>query len=169
MPLNSPAVTSLTLESAPQKLWHEWLSSYFDGGSHPIGGEGSIAFPRATIAFDQGDLPQPLSGVGITVVSETMRQRLYLDGTGRRAFDEVLWTFYVRAKVGATGDGNSRYQTRKAAELLRAILQNDACTLDLARKGINRLRIRKAGPAPSADYPLRLVRVSGQLEYDIAT
>jgi len=169
MALISPPITSLTLDSAPQKLWHEWLSSYFDGGTHDVGAEGSFVFPIAAISFDQGDLPQPLNGVGMTVVAETMRQRLYLDDSGRRASDEVLWTFYVRAKVAATGDGNSRYQARQAAELLRAILANDGCTMDLARKGISQLRVRKAGPAPSTDFALRLVRVSGQLEYDIAT
>jgi hypothetical protein len=170
--MNSPAVTSLTLESAPQKLWHEWLSGYFDGAEHGIGGDGSGVFPSVSsdrIVFDQGALPQPLSGVGITVLAETIRSRMSLTVDGRHAIDDVEWTFYIRAQVSqaASGKGNAKYQARAAHDLLRALIEHDSCTVALAQKGITALRVRGSGAPQSTDFALRRLTVRGQLEYEI--
>lgn len=164
MPLNVPAVTAFTLESGPPKIWHAWLSSYFDGGAHPVGLTSGV-FPRAALAFDQGRLPQPLSGVGITVVQETVRERCSLTEDGKRAINEMRWTFYVRAQISQGGDGNSAYQARHAAELLRALLQNDTARKPIAEKGILNVRIERARVEPAVEFATRMIVTRGQLEY----
>ncbi len=172
MPLNSPAVNGLSVVESTQGLWFEWLSGYFDGGTHTLGGSG-VAFPSAHLAFDQSDaLPQPLSGVGISVVAASRGGRDYLDddptlGKGKLAFDEITWTFYVRAQVADTGAGNSAYQCRRAADLLNGLLRNSAATIALHAKGITDLKARAPQVVSDGLFALRVVTVRGRLQYSI--
>jgi hypothetical protein len=168
MPLAAPSVTSLTLDEAPQRLWLEWLESYFDGGSHTVGASG-VTFPAVEVAFDQGALSQPLSGVGITVVCESVSGEEYLGEERKLAWCNVLWTFYVRSPGGVdvAGDGNARHQVREAAQLLRGLLQDDEAVRPLGQRGMQHLRVTAAAPVPGTDYAVRSVRVRGQLHYEV--
>lgn len=175
MPLLSPALTPLTLEEAPARLWHEFLKGYYDGQSHPVS-VGSGVFPtvlqpdgKVALAFDQGELPQPLhgSGVGILVVTEMVGEKEFMGEDGRYAVDEMRTTFYIRgAQTGPDRAGNGRYLARRAAELLRAVLRDDEAVHPLAQKGITQLRLERSTPAESADGPLRIVRARWRAEYE---
>ena len=67
MSLNAKAVDGLDLEGSALALWQEFLAGYFDGGAHPVG-RGAVTFPNAVLRFQEASLPQPLPGVGISVV-----------------------------------------------------------------------------------------------------
>lgn len=160
--MNAPAVTSLNLDEGPQRLWHEWLSGYFDGAVHSVSGV-SVSFPDAVVGFDVTDIGQPLSGVGIVVVAESEESDGYLAEEGRLEFVDVAWLFYVRAGIPLPGQPIARHTCRHAAQLLRGLLLDDAALLPLAQKGLMHLRPARAQPLPITDQPVRLLRVTGQL------
>lgn len=166
--MNSPAITKLTLEEAPQRLWHEWLSGYFDGGTHPVGGSG-VAFPTAELAFEQSALSQPLSSVGITVVGDAAFGKRYGAAQGEIAWDEVTWTFYIRAAETNTvaGQGNAKYRARQATQLLRGLIEDDEAVRPLGQKGIHHLRVIGSNTVPGTDYAVRSLRVRGEVHYEI--
>lgn len=167
----SPAVTYLTLEEAPQKLWHEWLSGLFDGEAHMIGPSGTdaVTFPEASLSFDQAALAQPLNGLNILVLQQTLSGDCYLSEKGKDVSNEMRWSFFVRAASTPGGLGNPEYQCRQAAQLLRACLLNSHATRGLAEKGIHELEVSEADPIESSHYQLRRIRVRGILDYDVQT
>ena len=106
-------LTELTLETAPKALWREFLGGYFDGGPHDVGAHPGVFFPRATLAFGQGPVEQPLTaedrGGGalasaeIRVVCLPRRETVtansnVLDGLGLLATDYVTFQFQIRAQ-----------------------------------------------------------------------
>lgn len=168
--MNSPAVTYLTLDEAPQRLWSEWLLSWFDGGSHEIGpsGTGAVTFPRASVSFDQAALPQALNGVNILILQTTLDNDQFLTATGKAHRDYCRWDFFVRAG-SASGDSNPAYQCRQATQLLRACLMNENATYPLAQKGIYDLEVTESETIMSDLYQLRRVRVRGSLANEFRT
>lgn len=59
MSLTSPAVTWTAVESSLKTLLHEWLTAYFNGGSHVIFQAVAEPFPLVAVAFS-GPVTQPL-------------------------------------------------------------------------------------------------------------
>lgn len=174
--MTSAEVTWQTAEEAPQRLLYEWLSGYFDGGSHEVGpsGTGAVLFPKASISFDQAELPQPLDGSGVSglnilVIGQTIDTVTFMDGDGKFMRSEVRLDFFVRAGVAAFGQGNPQYVCRKAAQLLRACLTNDHALQPLAQKGIYDLYVKEAEPIISTFYQLRRIRGRCRFEYNIPT
>jgi len=158
--MNSPAITRLTLDEGPQRLWREWLGDYFDGQSHVVVGQSGVSFPLAQIGFDVADLQQPLSGVGIVVVTEDVDTESFIsEDDGADMQIDLSWSFYVRG--GATTNANSRYQCRRATQLLKALLSDSEAMLDIARGGITDVTIEREKVLPSYDLPLRQLRISG--------
>lgn len=168
--LTHPEVTSLTVESAPQNLWLEFLGGYFDGGVHDVRGSG-LAFPAAKIGFDVADLNGPLDGVALVIVNETGRSQQYLnsgpDHQGKMVHDPVTWCFYIKAKAAQGGAGNSNYLCRQTADLLHAVLVDQGLTQPLSQKGLQNLECRKPQVVVSEDFFVRLMRVNGQLHYEV--
>lgn len=177
MPLTAAAVTSLTVQSAPPKLWAEWLWLHFDGGWHNADG-GSAIFPDVKLAFDQGDyrnrsgtVVEPLAGTGIQVVQHITAREAFLNETGRTCLDEAHFTFIVRTKIegGAAHAGTSAYQCRLAAELLQGLLSNDGSLQVLAQKGIVNPEVLSAEVVPGEQYQTRMLRVGADLFYEQVT
>lgn len=154
----SPAAPSevFLVDSASQAALRDWLVSWFDGQMHSVAGF-TVQLPEAHVAFDRGDLPQPLRGVGITVVSETDAAQSYLEDTGATHFTGARWTVYVRASGGADESGNAEYRCRLAADALRTLLQDPAASLPLARAGITAVRCQPPRVLGSADYHVRMI------------
>lgn len=165
--MNSAAITYLTLDEGPQRLWHEFLTGYFNGGSHTLDGQ-PVSFPAAALSFDQAPLNAPLDGVAIAVIAETTGHRVFLNETKQYAFDEVAWTFYIRADPGPNqaGAGNAKHQCRRAAQLLRGLLQSRSLTSPLDEKGLRVKNVPQAAPVPGTDFLTQMIRATGEVHYE---
>lgn len=164
--MNAAALSELTVESAPQALWQEWLASYFDGAAHAVGTNPPVVFPQCELAFGFSPVAQPLNGSEIRVLCLPRSERAEVWTTGKLATDYVLFQFWVRAKV--QGKGESEARATRVAELLKALLTNPDSRYALAEKGVGRLLPQAPQAVPGPDYALRLVACSAQLQYAIA-
>lgn len=173
--MNSPAITELQTESGTFRILNEWLSLWFDGGAHTLGGVADY-WPKVNRAFGQGAPAQPLHDFEKGTDAEI---RLVMHGRaelaspndnvlyqGKLTTDFVLLNFWVSAKK--PGAGQSDHLAQGIAEKLKALLGNPDARYPLAPLGITHLSPQ--GPAsvmPSADYAKRLVTCSAQLQYAI--
>lgn len=191
MSLNSKAVDGLDAEGSALALWQEYLAGYFDGGTHLVG-RMSVVFPKATLRFQEASLPQPLKGLGISVVwvTQVRTERrwevltapdLALLPAGTPADQERVqahcsFLFLVRALTAGSND-NAQQQVQAAAGKLFGLLQNTAATEPLSEKGISKIRptpARMAFPgdgAPGADqgYRLRVLSCRAILRWAVAS
>ena len=191
MSLNAKALDGLDLEGSTLALWQEFLAGYFDGGAHLVG-RASVVFPKATLRFQEASLPQPLKGLGISVVWVTQVRverrwevltaaELALLPAGTPAEQERMqahcsFLFLVRALTAGTSD-NAQQQVQAAAGKLFGLLQNTAATEPLSEKGISKIRptpARMAFPgddAPGADqgYRLRVLSCRAVLRWAVAS
>jgi len=191
--LSSPAINGTDPEGSALAIWNEFLSGYFDGGTHAIGAM-PVQFPTATLRFQEASQPQPLAGVGISVVwvapSRSTRRWDVLTsvemvalpaGTSpnqERMRAHCAFLFLVRAMVadGATGD-NAQKQVQSAAGKLFGLLENTAATEPLSEKGLSKIRpspARMAFPgdgAPGEDlgYRLRIVSCRAVLRWPVVS
>jgi hypothetical protein len=182
MPLSAAAVSELKLEESVMALWSEFLAGYFDGNTHTVGANSpGLKFPKAAFSFQQGRLPQPLNGLGVSVVWEAPSKiKKQWDNVGtppvrqERAYGWALWMFLVRAEL-ENGDGeNAHKQCQSGSDRLYGLLNNSSAVLPLAEKGIHRLR--PATPQMVAggkflrgdgSYHLRLVTCEGWLRWPV--
>ena len=173
--LNSTAITELTCESAPLNLIAEWLADWFDGGSHAVGNNAAVPFPKANVAFNQGSVMQPLrnfpAGTDMEIrvlmlprneIQESLDTSLY---KGKLVTSSIMLNFWISAKH--PGPGKSEQAAQVAGELLKAILTNPTSRYDLAAKGFRAIEPHEPQPVPSADYSKRLVACSAQLQYPV--
>lgn len=173
-------LTELTLETAPKALWREFLGGYFDGGPHDVGAHPGVFFPRATLAFGQGPVEQPLTaedrGGGalasaeIRVVCLPRRETVtansnVLDGLGLLATDYVTFQFQIRAQRPRGPDAQLLADT--VAQLLKALLTNPATRYALAAAGITHLEPLKPLAVTSGEWAVRLLSCPAQLQYPI--
>lgn len=167
--MNSAAVTYLTLDEAPQKLWWEWLGGYFDGGMHEVGpsGTGAVAFPQASLSFEQAAIPQPLDGPNILVTQETIDSQPFLTESGKNCIDTMRWDFYIRAASSQLG--KAEVDCRTTSQCLKALLRNDYALLPLTRKGLYDIAWHEAKLVQDPLYQLRRIRVTGRLNYSLQT
>ena len=177
--LTKPPVSELEIESTSLDLFQEFLSNYFDGGSHAIGQNAAIVFPKAALRFQQTALPQPLDGnseaqgLAITAIwmSPGRVNRCFEAASNskrqERATTRSTWLFWIRAQAQNSGGGNSSRLCQQAAEKLFALLQNSAETKPLAGKGIHHLRPSPPQIIQDSDYAVRMVSCAGQLRYII--
>lgn len=179
--MNSPAVSEGQIESSTFNLFNEWLKGWFDGGTHAIGGNAAVTFPKAVLRYQQDKLPQPLSDqVGISMVWVNTSKVITswklalvagsLPARQQIANVQTTWLFMVRSEV------ENKKNCRAVAELLFAILNNTNATLPLAQKGIHRLRpmppqlISDGGrrmEKPDLNFALRMVQCGGTLRYPV--
>lgn len=172
--LTSPALNEMGLETAFLTLMEEWLSQWFDGGTHTVGAAGDFTFPKAVLGFQQSPAQQPLNPaaqagrtpeVSITMVwgEPSVTDRKWWDDGQERRWVRAHFTFYVRAEGQAHASGNARKLCREAAEKLHAILDNAACRRDLTQKGVMRLRPGTPQAVAETSYSLRRVACTGTL------
>lgn len=175
--MTGTATTLTNVQENLPRLWHAWLSDYFDGGLHPLGGE-QTAFPRASLIHDQGASDQPLhaaegSGLEIHAINELGRLETFQGGApgGEDAYQDVRTTFVVRARIAPastpTAQGNSKYQCRRAATLLQALLVSPTALLPLARYGLGNLEVIDGRPLEPDGTHERLIRVRGELAFTV--
>ena len=144
-------------------------------------GRGAVTFPNAVLRFQEASLPQPLPGVGISVVwVMPARVERYWDtltaaelatmpaGTPveqERGRAQGAFLFLVRALTTGTSS-NAQMEVQAAAGKLFGLLQNTAATEPLSEKGISKIRpttARLAFPgdgAPGEDLGYRLRVIS---------
>lgn len=172
--LTQPEVSAAASEASAEMLWHEWLAQYFDGGSHVVGGA-MLLFPSAVIAFGQASLGQPLDGLGLTVVRETEGERAFLsEGVNESENEEFvqvlfLWRSSVRAPVmSGANAGNAAELCRRGADRLRALLEDPARTIELAKKGIMDVRVvADFAQADAVAQALQVMAVRCRQEYGV--
>lgn len=170
--MTSQEVTFTQLDEAPQRLFCEFLSGFFDGQPHEIvTGRGAFSFPKASFAFDQASLVQPLdgSGVNILIVGQTVGSKSTLEEEGKRVVNDMRWDFYVRAANVPEGQGNAAYACRRTTDLLRGVLMNDASIHPLAQKGIFDLSVQESTPIESLLYHVRRLRARGRFNFSFYT
>ena len=191
MSLNAKAIDGMDAEGSALALWQEYLAGYFDGGAHLVG-RASVVFPKATLRFQEASLPQPLKGLGISVVWVTQVRverrwevltaaELAFLPAGTPAEQERMqahcsFLFLVRALTTGPSD-NAQQQVQVAAGKLFGLLQNTAATEPLSEKGISKIRPtpgRMAFPgdgAPGADqgYRLRVLSCRAVLRWAVAS
>lgn len=171
--LLSPAITQLTTESGAYRLLDEWLGRWFDGGVRSLGGGPAVLWPTVSRRFGQGPVTaQPLqSGVEIRVVLHPRAEAAAVVDTalyqGKLITDFVTVNFWMRSK--APGTGQAQLAVQQVGELLKALLTHPDSRVLLAQKGICQLRPQgPATPLSSADYAMRLLSCSAQLQYAVS-
>src|SRR5689334_18352118 len=142
MPLSANAVSAGKIEESIGQLWYEWLTGYFNGATHTIGGV-ALAFPSAEVRIQGRPVSQPLNGVSIAVtwVSPAGIRRCWEPVNGvpqERVYARVSFAFWVRTTGRAADGTNAHYQAQLAADRLYAALSNSKETLTLAEKGMHR-------------------------------
>ena len=156
--LVAPPVTFYAIESAPMKIWHEWLTGWFNGEEHTLctvdGEEQTVVFPEVqNIAIQNAIVGQELGGLGfgiIQVAQPTVMHRVVTKAT-RNIQLRLQWRFYIRAKVAtrAVAGENSESLCRKASELLYALILLEENHRPLVSKGFHNIRANPAQLLPS--------------------
>lgn len=183
MPLTSSTLSVLDLEGTALKLWHEFLTGYFDGGSHAVGTSVAQNFPTASILFQQAAPNQPADGISIALawVNPAAARSCYepspVAGQPMR-WQHTAWTrfhFFVRASGALPDSANAKWWAARTASLLYALLANVRATRPLAERGIHHLRAgspqllseghESPGGAAARLYAMRLVTCRAQLRY----
>jgi hypothetical protein len=170
--LSAPAVHELKLQETCLALMQEFLSGYFDGNAHDVGGNAAVVFPSVELRFQQAAHSQPLNGVGISLVwvaaSRKWRCWDLVDGARQHMiYAKCNWTFWVRAAGQATGKGNADKQVTTASDLLVGLLENAAAVKPLAQKGIRRPRPGTPQAVQDTNYSLRMIPCGVTLRYPV--
>jgi hypothetical protein len=177
------AISAFNIETSTLALFRDFLCGYFDGAEHEVGPDNPpIAFPAATLRFQQQGLPQPLDGLAITMTwgaPARFQRRWDRNGEFLQEFGygQAQWNFWVRASGRpSAGTENPDYVCRRGAETLFALLNHTAATLTLARHGIHHVRatspqlVSEGRDAKGADihYSTRLLICTGRLRFPIS-
>ena len=186
--MNAPAVNELAVEGSVYALFAEFLAGWFDGGSHAVGANVAVAFPKLfqsgtpnpvlnNLRFGQSAVPQPLKGLSITMVLSAGATRKVWEsnldlapGVPTRqqiAYMKARFNFWVRAETAAGSDGDARKQCLNCADRLHAVLDNAAAVKPLAQKGVKRIRPQAPQPVAETSYILRLLPVTAVLRYPV--
>lgn len=131
-------VTRESFDATVKQALSEFLSTYFDGATHTIGGK-DVAFPKAEAWFFPHALPRPLSSPLIVAAQMPSRdQRFFMRGTQR----ELVWRF-------TSYDADRSGRTRDRMSTLLQLIFTD-CRVDLAPSG---LKVAKVGIPAVIDDP----------------
>lgn len=172
MALTAPALAATGVETTLFDLLHEWLSGYFDGAAHTVGGHEDVVFPAVTLAFQQAAIEQPQSRPSLQVVwHQPGMPRFWwdtVDGERQRMIETgIVLTFWIRSAAPATEGANARRECKQVAERLAFLLGHPAATQALGQKGL--LHCRPNTPQLVADthYSLRLLTCRAVLRYPV--
>jgi hypothetical protein len=167
MPLSSPAVSLSAVEATSLALWNEFLTGYFDGGTHAVNGA-ALAFPAASIAF-QHNAPQK-EGLVIhqTVLNPGKVREFSGFGTSRTSRSRFSWTFWIKCLLKTPVEGHtSESLCQLGSDRLFAILQDISSSAPLAQKGITALRPSLARIVSANEWSVRQIDVRSILLFDI--
>lgn len=169
----SDALNELNLESGTKALFHEFLSGWFDGASHTLGGI-VRTWPKARLVFDQTAHQQPMDDKDVSTAKVEIHLVSLNPGESSQHWDgapgeklsqaRVPFHFWVKAKT-AGGGAESKALAQDAAELLSGLLNNNGATYDLALKGIRALSARKAEPIRSEDWYVYQITARARLQW----
>lgn len=161
--LASDPISARELERKEQELINEFLKRYFTGVPHTADDGTQVTFPLCAVEFNQCDvrtLDKPL--IHWTLTNAT-RHRQPDDG-GMKIIADVLSTVFIQTAAGGRGNEQDLL-CQKVADCFTELLESKA-TLDLAAKGIARLRLmRGPNPLPMAGLQTRMCVVRTHLEY----
>jgi len=169
--LTSGPLSSAALEETSMRMWHEFLTGYFDGGSHVVGtdaeteAEIEMVFPSASLGFQQAKMKQPLDGLGIQIVSlnEGKTRRFHRAGSVW-CHNKTVWKFLLRAEVKNPADGRGAESlVRKGADLLYALLLIEPLAWPLHENGMHNVRPQPPVMVGSPQYHMRSMNVSATL------
>ena len=174
--MNSPAVNEMQLEYSVYTLFAEFLAGFFDGGVHAVGGNAAVQFTKAAaFKFGQAALPQPLDGVGISMMlmqgaTRKPWETVIVNGISQRqqmAYSRCRFNFYVRSEAKTTTAGNAKSQAAKTADLLKGLLDNAGAVQPLGQKGILRMRPGIVEPIAETAFALLYLPVMATLRYPV--
>lgn len=151
--LQSAAVSVMNMGEGVKRLLHEFLSHYFDGTAHVVGGE-AVTFPKVDIVFDQGGNEQPLPRPEIRVVMQSEVSEHYRQEDGQQIFEGVTIVFAVRMSDVA---GKGKEQAGRTSDLLYGLMQHKGEVVALARKGIHNLMLSPGRPISDPDFHRHLL------------
>jgi hypothetical protein len=138
-PLTAEPIKVTAVEETSFKLWHEFLTGWFDGGSHMLRGA-YVTIPKVdTLSFQEAPI-EPADGLYLQVTMErpgAVQKRLRPDGAWW-VTERAKVNFWFRAKVKtARSDGhNSRSLVRWGSDTLTAILDSNLLVAALNAKGM---------------------------------
>lgn len=167
--LVAPPVTFYAIESAPVKIWHEWLSGWFNGEEHTLctvdGTPQSTVFPQVqNIAIQNAIVGQELGGLGFGIVQLTQPTTMHrvLTGATKNIQLRLGWRFFIRAKVAtrAVAGENSESLCRKASELLWALILMEENHGPLKAKGFHNVRAQPAQLVTVSEWATRTMIVN---------
>jgi hypothetical protein len=167
--LVAPPVTFYAIESAPVKIWHEWLSGWFNGEEHTLctvdGVDQTVVFPEASqIAVNNAVLSQPIDGLGIGIfqMAQPVTMHRVLTRATKNIQLRLSWRFYIRAKVNkrSAGGENSESLCRKAAELFWALILMEENHGPIKAKGLFNVRAQPTQILSAAEWATRTTVVS---------
>lgn len=161
--LTSAAISARDLETRERELINEFLRRYFGGAAHTDDAGAQVTFEHCAIEFNQVDvrsLDQPLIHWTFTNVS---RQR-QPDAGGMLILADVLSTVFLQVAAGGK-DNEREHLCARLSDQFTELLESKL-TLDLAAKGIQRMRLmRGPTPLPMAGVQTRIAIVRTHLEY----
>jgi hypothetical protein len=169
--LTAAHVDQYAIEETTMKLWHEFLSGWFNGLPHLVGYREGDPLLKTFPAMDhftamQMPMAQNLDGFSIGVVhvgDSAPRRRSSFEGV-KISYLNIGWTFFLRASVKTRTDGqNSAGLVRLGADLLHAILTLERTTSPLRARGLHRLRCAPARLISSGEYAMRSMHVRALL------
>jgi hypothetical protein len=167
--LVAPPVTFYAIESAPVKIWHEWITGWFNGEEHTLctvgGTEQSVVFPEVQqVAINNTVLQQPVNGlaIGILQMAQPVVMHRVLTRATRNIQMRMAWRFYIRAKVAtrSAGGENSESLCRKASELFWALMVMEENHTPLKNKGLFNVRAQPTQLLSASEWATRTTVVS---------
>lgn len=167
--LTKPAISATDLETAAQKLWNEFLKSYFDGTMHDIGTE-PILFPLCEIGFNQmtPDLTGPMIHVIFVRLTQDRDWQAPAAVEGIRVKADATINFFIRVANAGQKKIGADPECQIIGDRLRLIFDLPNERARLAAKGILHAKIQ-AGPTPQP-FPaiqVRLLTITAELIYRI--
>jgi len=166
--LAAAAINETNTGSQWKRVVHEWLTGWFDGGSHTLGRFPGTTFPDCNVRFGQGETKEVATGV----TREIRVFALPLDAMecrveeGHLATPATRWEFWVRT-ARKHHAGAARADMETVTDLLKALLANGLTRFDLAQKGIHILRTFNPMEAPHRTYHQAVVTAYGYTRFEV--
>lgn len=145
----------------------EWLTFWFDGNDHQIGGLVEN-FPRCDIRWDQDPVAnQPLC-TEIRGHCDPRRVKHCPSGEAGVWIVEAVVSFEFMVRIGRAQSEKANYEANRIADLLWAILDHPDGTQALSRQGITELRPGTPLTLASEPFKLRAVRSPAKLRFELS-
>lgn len=169
--LSASPVDFASIEQTVNALFYEWLTGYFDGAAHDVGGRSAVLFPTATVHFQEADPPRPQLHPAIHWLWPAAgRQKTAWEptsnGPDRVTAIRQSWVVFVKAAGGNLPEMS--YLARSVSDRLHLICNSRDAISDLSAKGLFVWRadlpvsVRQSGEVQGA-YAIRRINVHGTI------